>query len=165
MPTKNLAYVNYTLPMQFVASWLALEDVTAGAGELFYYVGSHRMPEFVYGGEFKGAEEARRLGVTQNLDAELKAHVQNIPKQANLMNLRKGRLIAKRGDVLFWSADLAHGGNPISIDHTRKSVVTHYSPKDVMPTYVDHRPNVVIKSHKNVAFYTTSHYADLEPTL
>jgi ectoine hydroxylase-related dioxygenase (phytanoyl-CoA dioxygenase family) len=161
---QDSAYVNYTLPMQFVASWIALEDVTAGAGELFYYVGSHRMPEFVYGGEYKGAEEARRLGATQNLDAELKAHVKLIPEQANKMGLKKERLIAKRGDVLFWSADLAHGGSPISGDHTRKSVVTHYCPAEIMPTYVDSRNKVVLRSHKGLAYYLSSHYGEIEPT-
>ena len=149
--------------MQFVASWIALEDVAPGAGELFYYVGSHRMREFVYGGEFKGAEEARRLGADGNLDAELKMHVQKIPKQAEVMGLKKERLIAKRGDVLFWSADLAHGGSPISSERTRKSVVTHYCPAEVMPTYVDQRPKVVLKSHKGNAYFTTSHYPEFEP--
>ena len=161
---QDSAYVNYTLPMQFLASWIALEDVTPGAGELFYYVGSHRMREFVYGREFKGAEEARRLGADQNLETELKTHVQRIPKQVEIMGLKKERLIAKRGDVLFWSADLAHGGSPISGEHTRKSVVTHYCPAEISPTYVDSHPNVALRSHKGVAYYSTSHYADLEPT-
>ncbi len=160
---QDSAYVNYTLPMQFMASWIALEDVKAGAGELFYYPGSQRMPDFVYGGQFKGAEEARRLGAVNNIERELKTHVENIPKRAESMGLKKERLLAKRGDVLFWSADLAHGSSPISTDNTRKSVVTHYCPAEIMPTYVDVRPKVVLKAHKGAAYYTTSHYAEFEP--
>ena len=160
---QDSAYVNYTLPMQFLASWIALEDVTPGGGELFYYVGSQRMPEFIYGREFKGVEEARRLGATQNLESQLKAHVQRIPRQAETMGLKKERLIAKRGDVLFWNADLAHGGSAISGNHTRRSIVTHYCPAEILPTYVDNRPTVALRSHHGVAYYSTGHYADIEP--
>lgn len=39
---QDSAYVAYTIPRQFAATWAALEDVTIGAGELFYYPGSHR---------------------------------------------------------------------------------------------------------------------------
>jgi ectoine hydroxylase-related dioxygenase (phytanoyl-CoA dioxygenase family) len=162
---QDSAYVNYTLPMQFVASWIALEDVTVGAGELFYYPGSHRLREFLYGkNEFKGTEEARRLGFPGNIEGQIKAHVQRLPRLAQELGLKKETLIAKRGDVLFWSADLAHGGSPISGDHTRKSVVTHYCPAEIMPTYVDYRPTVVMKSHRGgEAYYTTSQYAHIEP--
>jgi phytanoyl-CoA hydroxylase len=160
---QDSAYVNYTLPMQFVASWIALEDVTPGAGELFYYVASHRLREFLYGrNEFKGAEEARRLGFPGDIEGQIKAHVQRIPKLAESLNLKQGALIAKRGDVLFWNADLAHGGSRISSNYTRKSVVTHYCPAEVMPTYVDYRPKVVIKPHNGQTYYTSSHYGDIE---
>jgi hypothetical protein len=159
---QDSAYVNYSLPMQFVASWVALEDVAPGAGELFYYVGSQRMPEFFYLGEFKGVEEARRMGVDQNLDAEIKAHITNIVRLAEGMQLSKECLMAKRGDVLFWSADLAHGGSPISKDRTRKSVVTHYCPAEVIPTYFEHRPNVAMRSHGGKAYFTTRLYAGID---
>jgi len=33
---QDSAYVPYSLPHQFAASWIALEDVTPGAGEIFY---------------------------------------------------------------------------------------------------------------------------------
>jgi hypothetical protein len=31
-----------------IASWIALEDVVPGSDELIYYVGGHRMPEYLY---------------------------------------------------------------------------------------------------------------------
>ena len=58
---QDSAYVLYTIPRQFAASWIALEDVTLGAGELFDHVGSHRLEDFTYGGADKSVAEARRM--------------------------------------------------------------------------------------------------------
>jgi hypothetical protein len=54
-----------------------------------------------------------------------------------------------------------HGGNLVSKDITRKSVVTHYCPKYIVPLfsklqrvrYFDHEGH----------WFTASHYPDLEP--
>ena len=58
---QDSAYVPYTIPRQFAATWIALEDVTIGAGELFYYPGSHRFEDFVYKDQFKSVHEAQRV--------------------------------------------------------------------------------------------------------
>jgi hypothetical protein len=58
---QDSAYVPYTIPRQFAATWVALEDVTLGAGELFYYPGSHRFPDFVYRQHHKSVAEAQRM--------------------------------------------------------------------------------------------------------
>jgi hypothetical protein len=42
---QDTAYVVVTSPLEFVACWIALEDVRPGSGELVYYPGSHRLPE------------------------------------------------------------------------------------------------------------------------
>ena len=39
-----------------------------GAGELFYYPGSHRFPDFLYGGRYKSIVEAARCGNTVERD-------------------------------------------------------------------------------------------------
>ena len=45
---KDTAYVKVdSAPMNLAATWFALEDVKAGTGELVYYVGSHRTPEYL----------------------------------------------------------------------------------------------------------------------
>ncbi|MFN2624275.1 MAG: phytanoyl-CoA dioxygenase family protein, partial [Chthoniobacterales bacterium] len=73
---QDSAYVNYSLPMQFAASWIALEDVQEGAGELFYHVGSHRMAEHLYRGKFKGLADAERAGADPDfLNNQIKAHI------------------------------------------------------------------------------------------
>jgi hypothetical protein len=46
--------------------------------------------------------------------------------------------VAKKGDVLIWHADLMHGGAPIEDPkRTRKSLVAHFMPLGVMPTFYD----------------------------
>jgi len=155
---QDSAYVNYSLPMQFAASWIALEDVHEGAGELYYHIGSHRMPEFRYAREFKGAEEAKRVDPRLDLSADMPRHLELIRAQAAGTGLSTQRFLAKRGDVLIWAADLAHGGMPISSAHTRKSVVTHYCPAELAPGYFEHRPVARIKPFGRAAFYTTAQY-------
>jgi hypothetical protein len=155
---QDSAYVNYSLPMQFAASWIALEDVREGAGELFYHIGSQRMPEFLYGREFKGAFEAKRVDPRLDLKADMSRHIELIKAQASGAGLSTERFLAKRGDILIWSADLAHGGRPISATQTRKSVVTHYCPAELAPAYFEHRPVARIKPFGGAAFYTTAQY-------
>jgi len=155
---QDSAYVNYSLPLQFTASWIALEDVKEGAGELFYYVGSHRMPEFLYGGDFKGAEVAKHVRPGIDLSQDYPRHIELIKRQAEGLGLKKERFLARRGDVLFWNADLAHGGSPISGDFTRKSIVTHYCPKDVVPAYFENAQNRELRSYDGKAFYSASNY-------
>jgi ectoine hydroxylase-related dioxygenase (phytanoyl-CoA dioxygenase family) len=56
---KDSAYVQIDgAPMQIAATWLALEDIQPGTGELEYYVGSHRAPDFLFAGEHKWLEAA-----------------------------------------------------------------------------------------------------------
>jgi phytanoyl-CoA hydroxylase len=131
---QDSAYVPFTLPRNFAATWIALEDVTLGAGELFYYVGSHKFPDFLYGGKHKSIAEAERLGYTVQRQ-EIEAHVASLIKRASETNIDKTVFTAKRGDVLVWHADLVHGGNPVSKAITRKSFVTHYCPKELSPLF------------------------------
>ena len=136
-PHQDSAYVAYTVPRRFAASWVALEDVTIGAGELFYYEGSHRVADFVYGGRHKSVSEAKRLGPSSALPQEIPGHVKSLRELASSGRYKKSVFAAKKGDALIWHADLAHGGNPISRDVTRKSVVTHYCPKRQAPLFAE----------------------------
>lgn len=135
--------VGYTNPLQFAAAWIALEDVTAGAGELFYYVGSHRLPEYLYFGRYKNQHEAHRLEPGRDLTPEIEAHDHGLPERAKQAGLREETLLAKKGDVMIWSADLAHGGRPISHTATRRSVVAHYCPAEIAPLSFERRRRFV----------------------
>lgn len=124
---KDTAFVRVSSPMELVASWTALEDVQLGSGELIYFPESHKDPEFLFEGKYKwcppGSDELDKFYASLN-DAAARGG-----------NQRRSLRVAK-GDVLIWSADLAHGGGEIGDStKTRQSVVAHYSPGNVYPMY------------------------------
>lgn len=124
---QDTAYVKVTSPMELVASWVALEDITEGSGELQYYPGSQFFSDFLWDGKDKWK--------LSNLPGEGKAFLDSLHVKAEEMDLPLQRFLPKKGDVLIWSADLAHGGSPVTNNATRKSLVTHYCPKNCNPSY------------------------------
>ena len=159
---QDSAYVVYSIPRQFAATWVALEDVTLGAGELFYYPGSHRFEDFIYQERFKSISEARRVTGNQPTREVIERHVHSLEERATQRGIPKMPFAAKKGDVLVWHADLVHGGNPVSRVTTRKSIVTHYCPKHLTPLFSEHMQTKLWEH--NGHRYTTSHYPG-EPTV
>src|SRR5262249_38466348 len=124
---QDTAFVRVSSPMELVASWIALEDVTPGSGELQYYEGSHSFPEFLFDGRYKWQPPG---------NPELGAYYEHLSRCAEERQLSPSRFLARKGDVLIWSADLAHGGSAYTdTSRTRRSLVTHYSPCDCYPMY------------------------------
>lgn len=125
---KDSAYVKIDgNPMSMVATWLALEDIVEGTGELEYFVESHRSPDYVFGSLSKWMESA-----PQEHDDFLASI------QADAINYKQERrtFLAKAGDVLIWHADLAHGGSQITRPgRTRRSLVTHFTASSNAPYY------------------------------
>jgi ectoine hydroxylase-related dioxygenase (phytanoyl-CoA dioxygenase family) len=124
---QDTAFVYVTPPHQLVASWVALEDVVPGAGELFYYPGSQRLDDLI----FAGGTKALRGGDPDA--ATYSAQLEGIASEAGLS---RHLLHIAKGDALMWAADLMHGGAPIEARHTRRSLVTHYCPKSASVPYV-----------------------------
>jgi hypothetical protein len=160
---QDSAYVAYTIPRQFCATWIALEDVTLGAGELFYYPGSHKFPDFLYAGKYKSVHEAMRLEREEFPSGEVSRHVASLRNRAEELGLKREVFAAKKGDVLFWHADLVHGGAAVSSERTRKSVVTHYCPKYVAPLYVENRTAKIY--HHGPHIFSSSYYLHSEPAM
>lgn len=137
---KDTAYVQVDgAPMHLAATWLALEDVRPGTGELEYYVGSHRAPDFLFAGEHKwmvaAPHEHPRFLASLHEDAARYGH-------------RKASFIAAEGDVLVWHADLAHGGAKITEPNaTRQSLVTHFTSEDHNPPYMRFKTCGAIEEH------------------
>jgi ectoine hydroxylase-related dioxygenase (phytanoyl-CoA dioxygenase family) len=124
---KDSAYVKIdNNPTAFAATWLALEDLSPGSGELEYYAGSHHAPPFLFGGEDKWMEaypqDHDRFLASLHADAEKYHH-------------QRHAFLARAGDLLIWHADLAHGGSPVVNRVTRKSLVTHFTPASAAPFY------------------------------
>ena len=150
-------YVAYSLPMQFAASWIALEDVAVGAGELSYFAGSHKLPEHLFFGEYMSIRELIRMQCDCSLQQRVWRYEASLPKLAKEHGMPKRTFLAKRGDILVWHAGLVHGGMPISQQRTRKSIVIHYCPREVAPLSWESGHSAV-KRHHSCAYYTTSYY-------
>jgi SAM-dependent methyltransferase len=124
----DYAFVRVSSPLEFVASWIAMEDISPGSGELEYYPGSHLLAPYLFANKNVWVE----IG-----DPELQVVSQNLDQRAREAGLPKQRFLPKKGDVLMWSAGLIHGGSPvIDANLTRKSLVTHYCPADQQPMFV-----------------------------
>ena len=153
---QDTAYVVVSPPMKLIAVWIALEDVTPGAGELMYEPGSHYYPEFLFGGKAK-EYDGPRDGVEEHKHFE--AHLaENIKSNEGEIT----RFLPKKGDILFWHADLYHGGSPVENEQaTRYSIVGHYTGKSCIPNYYNFAPQRSKTLRHNETFYS-SYYYDIE---
>jgi len=151
---RDTAYVVVDSPLALAASWIALEDMRPGAGELEYFEGGHRIPEYLFSGTYKhwnpsrdGDEDHHRQAVRMHEDAAR-------------MGLSRARFSAKKGDALIWAADLPHGGSEIEDPTaTRKSLVAHYCPRHVAPYYFSYAPeHRTVNEHRQGCFYSSSYY-------
>jgi hypothetical protein len=129
-----------TYPLGYlIAAWVALEDMTAENGPLFYYPGSHKLP-YLLNEDFNRGETALTLGKKNYDDYEdlVESLLQQNP-------FEKKVFYAKKGDVLIWHANLVHGGSPIlNPGLTRKSMVIHYYATDVIKYHeITERPSLI----------------------
>lgn len=124
---QDTAYVILRSPLEFCGCWIALEDVRAGSGELMYYAGSHRLPEYLWFGRGRG----KPYDYADDAD-----FLRWLREESERRGLPRERLLARKGDVLFWHADLVHGGSKVTRPGiTRRSLVVHWCPKDVDPEF------------------------------
>ncbi len=101
---QDTAYVVVHPPLELAAAWIALEDVKEGSGELQYFEGSHRLPEFQFSGQHKHFNSGRD-SPEQEMEWGALIH-----SNSRKLNFPLKSFLPKQGDVLIWAADLAHGG-------------------------------------------------------
>jgi hypothetical protein len=156
---QDSAYLGFSLPMQFAGSYIALEDIMESAGHPACYTGSHRLAEYRYRNAFKSAAEARRVHPTIDLTAEHQRHLELIQKQSQGVGLSIDRVLARRGDALIWGPDLAWESPAIGESQSRKCIVTHYCPAELIPDYFEATTDRQIRSFAGNAFYSSQHYS------
>ncbi|MBV9310098.1 MAG: phytanoyl-CoA dioxygenase family protein [Solirubrobacterales bacterium] len=150
---QDTAFVVVSSPLEFAASWIALEDIQPGSGELMYLDRSHHLPEYLFSGKYKHWN-AKRDGDEQHAQWHASLY-----ENARGMGLEERTFLPRKGDVLMWSADLAHGGSPVSDPSlTRKSLVGHYCPNRVDPFYFKVDPKARAKGSFDGCRYSSSHY-------
>jgi hypothetical protein len=106
-----------TLPYGFMCGvWIALEDIDANNGPLFYYPGSHKLPVF----------HMSDLGLEPGAD-RYPQYEDRIERILGDSTLQRETALLKRGQAFIWSANIFHGGSKIlDASRTRRSQVTHY---------------------------------------
>jgi phytanoyl-CoA hydroxylase len=146
------AYVVVSEPLKFAASWIALEDVTPGSGELMYYPGSHRFPDYLFSQKHKSWNPER------DGQQEGGVFIRSLKDKIAQFGLEKDIFRPKKGDALIWAADLVHGGSKITNDNTRMSLVTHYCPLAVEPNYKSFSGTFAIRELEKNCYMSSRHY-------
>lgn len=108
-------------PEKFMCGvWLAMEDITAENGPLFYYPGSHRWP--VMSNALIG-----RRGFGNPLGSAQAPFDHAWTAMCEAQGVQPETFIARKGQAVIWCANLLHGGSrQINPCATRWSQVTHY---------------------------------------
>lgn len=150
---QDAAYVVIDPPLALAASWIALEDVEPGSGELIYYPGSHRTDDFLFSGKYK-CYHAERDGAAQH-----DQYAAELPRRCEAAGLHEERLLVKRGDVLIWSGNLAHAGAEVKDENlSRRSLVGHFCPEWAVPRYFDQFPAQAKLREYRGAKFASAHY-------
>lgn len=142
---QDTTYVVVDRPFNLAASWVALEDVQEGSGELVYYPGSHRFPLYMYRSRrLPWLYRHERLNWKPSLDGNEvhNRHLAMLREQAQSRGIQRETFLPRKGDALIWHAYLAHGGGPITGENlTRRSLVSHYCPLHNTPHYFGFMPS------------------------
>ena len=106
-----------------VAMWVACEDIAPDAGPFVYYPGTHRLP-YVYSRDVGIPLEDDRQPNYREFDARYTPRIEQVAADSGV---EPKYFTAKRGDVLFWHANLIHGGSALAnLQQTRKALVFHF---------------------------------------
>lgn len=157
---QDTAYVVVDKPLELAATWVALEDIREGSGELMYVEGSHRLPDWKFGGDSKHWDPMIHGDETHTEWAHW------LVRKSEELGLEKKIFRPKRGDVLVWSADLVHGGSPVGDRAlSRRSIVGHYCPANRTPHYFSYMPDQQTKLPFNSGFFSSAYFDLRSPNL
>ncbi len=118
----------HSFPQRWMCGvWVALEDINKECGPLHYYPGSHRLPTLTMedvgvtlADEFDDKDRTKISKIYEKYEIAIKELIE-------ISGIEKQILCIEKGDLLIWSANLLHGGEPIvKQGSTRFSQVTHY---------------------------------------
>ncbi|HWG05493.1 MAG TPA: phytanoyl-CoA dioxygenase family protein [Beijerinckiaceae bacterium] len=114
-----------TYPLGYlIANWIAFEDIHEDSGPLEYYPFSHRVVPTALSRDVGIAPEEFKKGGYSIYSERYEPHIRNCIEASRL---KPEYFLAKKGDVLFWHANLLHGGAPRrNLQLSRKALVCHY---------------------------------------
>lgn len=110
-----------SLPERFMCGvWVAFEDISASAGPLVYYPGSHKWPVLTNG-------LIGRRGWASSAPSAQTPFEDVWNAMAEASGIAQETFLPRKGQALIWAANLLHGGKHRDDRNlTRWSQVTHY---------------------------------------
>lgn len=146
-------YVVTGQPAFLTATWVALEDIVEGSGELAYYAGSHHLTDTLFA---SGKATWTRQADTRE---QHESHLNRLVSACEAAGLERRIFRAQKGQILVWHAGLVHGGSPVlEPDQTRRSFVTHYCPMSDCPAFLQKQPTGAARYAQGDGFYASRHY-------
>jgi phytanoyl-CoA hydroxylase len=139
-------------PLLLAASWIALEDVVEGSGELAFYDRSHRLPHYLF------EDGTKRMNFVND---DQDRYIKELDAACRREGMEYQRFLAKKGDVFFWTADLVHRSHPRTLPDgtSRLSCVTHYHPAGTVPFWFRFHPDRQrVVEFKDRGSYVSVHY-------
>ena len=131
---QDTAYVVVDQPDHFLASWVALEDIQPGSGELIYIPKSHKFQKYYFDPETR----RRHWNAAADGNEHNVRFIEWLYEEAERLGLSVKKFAPRKGDILIWHSNLAHGGGEINKPNsTRRSLVTHYCPINNTPYYFE----------------------------
>lgn len=122
---QDFSYVHHHSRLaQLAAAWIPLEDISADAGPLVYYKGSHLLSvqqffDWGQGNILAGRDYSNQTGASY-------AHY--LEELIDSQGWEPSIFLPRRGDVLIWHGALVHGGTEMRDPAlTRRSYVCHYT--------------------------------------
>lgn len=136
-----------TYPLGFLlAAWIAFEDVHPHSGPLVYYPKSHRLLPYLLSADVR--IEMMKFKEKSGSALYNTIYERRLQQYLDAYGLRPQTFCPNKGDVLFWHANLAHGGSRRkNLEHSRKALVCHYFAKGAF-TYHDLSGNAS-RLHRN----------------
>ena len=158
-PRQDSATVGHTSPRLFAGLWVGLDDPATGSS-LFVYPGSHRLPDYKYGGRYKSVEEAERMA-EGGLEQEAARHTDHLLTSIRRGGFERTPVELPFGSVAIMHPDLVHETVGVSGLDVRRTVRAWVCPRDTMPLYAERIPT---RRHSEDDYtFISGHYPDLEP--
>ena len=117
----------------YVAVWIALDDIDPAAGPFQYVPGSHKWPVLRREKLFKYLSPAE--AASPNWPTTTQDHVARVcEEEIKRLGARTEFFVPKKGEIFFWHSNLMHRGTkPANPSLLRKSLILHYSSANRRP--------------------------------
>ena len=113
---SDTIHFNSRPPGYMCGVWVALEDIDMDNGPLFYYPGSHKLPEVTMQDVGVEADYSQYTSYEDHINKVIKEH-----------NLEPDYGLVRKGQAIIWSSNILHGGAPQKdMSRSRHSQVTHF---------------------------------------